>query len=93
MLQVVYAVKMWEVKQLISESSEMLEETEKTKVTETSEIVEEEYGEEFTIQDLEFFIEITELWESILHGKTPVKELIKAKKMGAKVKPKRRKRK
>lgn len=93
MLQVVYAVKMWEVKQLISESSEMLEETEKTKVTETSEIVEEEYGEEFTIQDLEFFIEITELWESILHGKTPVKELIKAKKTGAKVKPKRRKRK
>ncbi len=76
-----------------SESSEILEKPKKTKGTETSEIVEEEYGEEFTIQDLEFFIEITELWENILHGKTPIKELIKARKIGVKVKPKRRKRK
>lgn len=76
-----------------SESGEILEKPKRTKGTELSEIVEEEYGEEFTIQDLEFFIEITELWENILHGKTPIKELIKARKIGVKVKPKRRKRK
>jgi len=74
---------------LTSETEELSEETERTR----TEITEEEYGEEFSIQDLEFFIEITEFWENILGGKMSIKELIKAKKAKVKPKPKRRKRK
>ena len=75
---------------LTSETEELSEETR----TETTDVVAgEEHGEEFSIQDLEFFIKITEFWENILGGKMSIKELIKAKKARVKPKPKRRKRK
>jgi len=78
---------------LTSETEELSEETGRTRTEITEVFAEEEYGEEFSIQDLEFFIEITEFWENILGGKMSIKELIKAKKARVKPKPKRRKRK
>ena len=78
---------------MTSETEELSEETERTRAEITEVIAEEEYGEEFSIQDLEFFIKITEFWENILGGKMSIKELIKAKKARVKPKPKRRKRK
>ena len=78
---------------LASEADEASEESEEKSVETFKTATEEEYGEEFSIQDLEFFIEITEFWENILGGKTSIKELIKAKKTRVKPKPKRRKRK
>lgn len=69
------------------------EETETSKESEESELSEEEYGEEFSIQDLEFFIEVTESWENILSGKMSIKELSKAKRVKEKAKPRRRRRK
>lgn len=60
---------------------------------ETSEVVEEEYSEEFSVQDLEFFIEITEFWEKLLKGEVSPKDIVKIKKIEVKPRPKRRRRK
>ena len=76
----------------MSEEEIISEKTEET-ATKEEEVEEEEYSEELSIQDLEFFVEITELWEKMLRGEASINELTKLKRKKVKVKARRRRRK
>ena len=77
----------------MSEEEIVSEKPEETPSVKEEELEEEEYSEELSVQDLEFFVEITELWEKMLKGEASVSELTKLKRKKVKVKARRRKRK
>ena len=71
------------------------EETEETTTKEegVEEEEEEEFGEELSIQDLEFFIEITELWEKMLREEASLNELTKLGRREVKARARRKRKK
>ncbi|MCD6114088.1 MAG: hypothetical protein J7J78_02175 [Thermoprotei archaeon] len=78
----------------MSEDEIISEKAEETATKEEEEVEEEEeYSEELSIQDLEFFVEITELWEKMLRGEASISELTKLERKKVKVKARRKRRK
>ena len=77
----------------MSEDEIVSEKTEEAATKEEEEIEEEEYSEELSIQDLEFFVEITEFWEKMLRGEASISELTKLERKKVKVKARRKRRK
>jgi len=77
----------------LSEDEIVSEKTEEAATKEEEEIEEEEYSEELSIQDLEFFVEITEFWEKMLRGEASISELTKLERKKVKVKARRKRRK
>ena len=78
----------------MSEDEIVSEKTEETATKEEEkEVEEEEYSEELSIQDLEFFVEITELWEKMLRGEASISEITKFERKKVKVKARRKRRK
>jgi len=71
--------------EVISEEAE-----EATAKEEEIEEEEEEFSEELSVQDLEFFVEITELWEKMLRGEASLNELTKLEQRKVKVRARRR---
>jgi len=77
----------------LSEDEIVGEKAEETATKEEEEVEEEEYSEELSIQDLEFFVEITEFWEKMLRGEASISELTKLERKKVKVKARRKRRK
>ncbi len=61
----------------MSEEGVVEEKTEEAPVKEEEIVEEEEYSEELSVQDLEFFVEITELWEKMLRGEATLQDIAK----------------
>ncbi len=74
----------------MSEGEIVEEKTEEAPVKEEEIVEEEEYGEELSVQDLEFFVEITELWEKMLRGEATLQDITKLERKKIKVKARRK---